>query len=339
MLRWTHCESQLPSTNLVFAFHKIGYKIASGEVLSAVHRKGVRSMPKVAVVLASALLFSSALHAQKSQKVPQETASGPWQRLEMDAKGGLGNSVPSVPHPLEFYLTASPDRDPSNSLCLGCKTANGQAVSLNDFTIKASKELVGETFGRAIYQIELSFEVKKGSVVEQMRHEWEENAKKEGRDVSFQDLPPVKWKSIVMQSSADTYKELYLLIDEGTYVEPLSEARVITVGDARVLATNDPVSGNGGYCTEGYWVLEPEGPWLLNFAAVDEEIAKLIPPDATAVQTGCWALSMENAEVRTPIQLKNARCHACDYLGWVTVRFRLDGHRAVPLSSSFEQGQ
>lgn len=283
-------------------------------------------MPKVLACFALLLSSTCSSYAQ-------------WQRVEMDAKGGMGKSVPSVPHPLQFYLTASPDRDPSNSLCLGCKTASGQAVSLNDFAIKTSKDLIGEAYGKAIFQIELSFEAKKGSVVEQMRHEWEEKDKEEGHDVSFQNLPPVKWKSIVVQSSEDTYRELYLLIDEGTYVAPLSEARLLTVGNVRVLATTDPASGNGGQCTEGYWVLEPEGPWLLDFTTVAEEIAKLIPPDATAVQTGCWGLSMEKAEVRSPIQLKNAQCHACDYLGWVTVRFRLDGHRAVPVESRFEPGQ
>ena len=266
-------------------------------------------------------------------------ASAQWQRVEMDAKGGLGKSVPSAPHPLQFYLTASPDRDPSNSLCLGCKIANGRAVRLNDYAIKTSKQLVGEAFGRAIYQIELSFEVKKGSVVEQMRHESEEKYKAQGQDVSFQDLPPVEWKSIVMQSSVDAYKELYLMVDEGTYVQPLSKARLLTVGSARVLGTTDPATGNGGQCTEGYWVLEPAGPWLLDFTAVHLEIAKLIPPEATAPQMGCWALSMDEAEVRSPIQLKSAECHACGYLGTAVVHFKVEGHRAVPVSSSFEQGQ
>lgn len=266
-------------------------------------------------------------------------ASAQWQRIQMDAKGGLGKSAPSFPHPLEFYLTASPDRDPSNSLCLGCKTANGQAVSLDDFAIKASKQLVGEAFGRSIYQIELSFVAKKGSVVEQMRHEWEEQYRAQGQDVSLQDLPPVEWKSIVMQSSADTYKELYLLIDGGTYVRPLGEARLLTMGDARVLATTDLLSGNGGQCTEGYWVLEPEGPSLLDFTDVYQEIAKLIPPDSAPLQIGCWALSMEKAEVRSPVQLKSSACHACGYVGTAVVHFQVEGHRAVPVSSSFDPAQ
>lgn len=255
----------------------------------------------------------------------------------MDSKGGLGNSVPSPPQPLQFYLAPSPDRDPSNSLCLGCKDKNGQMVSLNDFAVKASKQEIGESFGKKIFQIELSFDVKKGSVVEQMHREWKEEDRREGQNVSFDNLPPVEWKSIVMESSPDMYKELYLIINEGAYDRPLSEARLLTVGGVRLLATNDPVEGNRGLCTEGYWVLQPEGPWLLDFTAVHQEIERLIPRDATAPQTGCWALSIDKAEVRSPIQLKGAECHACGYIGTAVVNFKIDGHRAVPGIASFEQ--
>ncbi len=39
-------------------------------------------------------------------------ASAQWQRIEMDAKGGVGNSVLSAPHPLPFYLMPSSDSRP-----------------------------------------------------------------------------------------------------------------------------------------------------------------------------------------------------------------------------------
>jgi len=100
--------------------------------------------------------------------------------------------------------------------------------------------------------------------------------------------------------------------------------------------TNDPVDGNGGFCMEGYWVLQADGPWLLDFTAVHQEIARVIPRDATAPQTGCWALSIDNAEVRSAIQLKGAECRACGYVGTAFVHFKVKDHRAVPVSSSFE---
>jgi hypothetical protein len=283
-----------------------------------------RRVPKV---LSSIVLFLSGVCP----------ASAQWQRMEMDPKGGLGNSVSNTPQSLQFYLTPSPDRDPSNSLCLGCKIANGRIVSLSDYGVKASKQLIGEECGRNIFQIELSFEVKKGSVADQMRHEWEEEYKKLGQKTSDQSVPPIEWKSVVMQFSKDEYKELYLIIDEGNYVRPLSEARLLTVGGIRILGTNDPVNGNGGQCAEGYWVLDAEGPWLLDFTAVHRDLEKLILPDAIVPQTGCWALSIQNGEVRSPVQLKNAECHACGYIGTAVVSFRIEGHSAVPLSSSFKQ--
>jgi hypothetical protein len=230
----------------------------------------------------------------------------------------------------------SSDRDPSNSLCLGCKVKDGRAVSLSDFDVESSKQLLGESFGKKIFQIELSFAVKKRSVVERLHREWEQENIQEGQNVSFDSLPPAEWKSIVMESSPDMYKELYLIIDEGTYVRPLGEARLLTVGDVRLLAANDPGDGNGGFCTEGYWVLRPDGPWLLDFTAVHQEIDRVIPRDATAPQTGCWALSIDNAEVRSPIQLKGAECRACGYVGTAVVHFKVKDHGAVPVSSSFE---
>jgi hypothetical protein len=72
------------------------------------------------------------------------------------------------------------------------------AVSLSDFDVESSKQLLGESFGKKIFQIELSFAVKKGSVVERLHREWQQENKQEGQNVSFDSLPPAEWKSIVM---------------------------------------------------------------------------------------------------------------------------------------------
>ena len=104
----------------------------------------------------------------------------------MDPNGGLAKPAQASPHPLRFYTTPSPDRDPSNSLCLGCKIADGRAVGLNDYALESSQQLVGEASGRAIYQIELSFDVKKGSVAERMRHEWDERSGDSSQDLARQ---------------------------------------------------------------------------------------------------------------------------------------------------------
>ena len=142
-------------------------------------------------------------------------ASAQWERLVGENKGRLLEPpARSTPHALQFYLTPSPDRDPGNSLCLGCKASGGQKVSLRDYEVETSTQVVGEPFGKKILQIELSFHVKKGSVAEQLQREWEEHEPRGGQNLSFSDIPPVQWKSIVMESSADVYNELYFIIDD-----------------------------------------------------------------------------------------------------------------------------
>src|SRR5215469_6975043 len=87
-----------------------------------------------------ALCFSRALSNVALLLFGLCSATAQWQRIEIDAKGGLGKSVQCSPHPLQFYLTPSPDQDPSNSLCLGCKVGTGQAISLENFVVHTSSK-------------------------------------------------------------------------------------------------------------------------------------------------------------------------------------------------------
>jgi hypothetical protein len=260
-----------------------------------------------------------------------------WERLAWDNKGTTdGAATRSVPHPLQFYLTPSLDRDSGNILCLGCKTKSGRQVTLQDYAVEATQQPVGESAGRKIFQIVLTFHVKDGSAVQQMHREWEEK-EINGLKVSLENVPPVQWKSIVMQSSQDAYSELYFIVDDGVYVRPLSTARLLTVGNSRLLATNDSIDGTGGQCTEAYWVLQTDGPWLLDFTPVHEAISKLMPEHSVAMQMGCWALSLDKTEVRSPIQDAAAKCHVYGLLGTAVVDFKIDGHRAVPVKAFFQR--
>jgi hypothetical protein len=256
-----------------------------------------------------------------------------WERISWDQKGTTDGTPPrSAPHPLQYYLTPSADRDSGHDLCLGCKTGGGQQVSLQDYDVERSQHLLGEAYGRKIFQIVLTFHEKPGSVVEQMHREWNASAEA-GQKADYDKLPPVQWKSIVMESSPDVCNELYFIVDDGVYVRPLTLARVFTVGDTHLLATNDPIDGTGAMCTEGYWVLQPDAPWLLDLKPVHDEIGRVMPENSTAVQMGCWALSLDKGEVRSPIQDADAKCRACGLLGTAIVNFKIEGHRAVPVKS------
>src|SRR5258708_25347686 len=135
-----------------------------------------------------------------------------------------------------------------------------------------------------------------------------------------------------MESSAGQYQELYLLVNTWEMDRPLSEASLVKVEGSQVLTTVDYFPGNGSYCADSYWVLSSSGPQLIDFSAVDKEIAKLTPPDTSVRQNRCWALSMEKFEVSAPIQRYDTPCTRSN-LGSAVVHFKLDGHRAVPVSS------
>lgn len=286
----------------------------------------LRSRPLIAfVVLAAAsVILGVPAHAQ-------------WERIQVDWTGTRGIreriSRRDSAYPLQFYLTPSADRDFDNSLCLGCDM-EGHRLGLQDFTIEISQRVIGQYRGRNIVQIVLSF-----FVAPSMQRRYRQEAAREHTSAdafpgSFE-KPVSEWKSIVVESSAGKYRELYFLIDTGTWIRPLSTAHVLTAGGIQVLVTVDPFNFRAGGCTDGYWVLEPAGPALIDFSEVQKEIEKVIPPDAAPSDTRCDALSMDKLLVSSPVRRKHAECQACDNFGTAVVHFRLDGNRALPVSSSF----
>lgn len=286
-------------------------------------------MPKILACFALLLSSAASSYAQWERVVVSRTDEG----------GFASNVVHGSQHSLEYYLTPSPERDPSNSLRLGCPvgTVNTRKTTLQDYAVESSQRVLGESFGRMVVEVELSFRM--GPLL--MKINAEEAARESGdpgRVYSYPDTyytPVARWKSIIMESSANQYQELYLLINTWELDQPLSKASLFNAGDAQILATVDHLPGNGANCEDSYWVVGQDGPRLIDLSAVDNEIKRLTPPDALCRESRCWALSMENLEVRAAIQQKDARCTRCD-LGTAVVHFRLDGHRAIPVSSSFE---
>lgn len=280
-------------------------------------------MPKILVCAALLLLGARPSAAQWDRQVVAWTGVSDMERT-VDH---------SSPHPLQYYLTPSAERDPVNSLCLGCPitTMDGLRRTLKDCVVDVSQRPLGKSFGRKIIEIVLSFrdtpEVKKM---------YAEQAAKENRVLNIdpdtpEESPSFQWKSIVMESSPPgAYREVYLIVGDGMILLPLTKASVYTVEGAQILATTDYLQGNGGICTETYWVLDAAGPWMIDFSAVYKEM-KNGTPQGAGLST-CPALSKEKLEVS---QWVTGDCHACG-LGTAVVRFRLDGYRAIPVSSHFE---
>jgi hypothetical protein len=268
-------------------------------------------------------------------------AQAQWERIQVDWTGESGiretTSRRGSAYPLQFYLTPSAERNFDHSLCLGCERY-GHRLTLDDFTVETSQHEIGEYRGRKIVEIVLSFRI---APAMQQIYRKEAALEHSGADESPEayETPVSVWKSIVMETSIGNYRELYFLIDGGTWTRPLSTARVLTVGSAQVLVNVDGFNTReADACTDGYWFLEPAGPSLIDFSAVQKEVEKVVPPDALALGKRCSGLAIDKLLLSSTVQRKNA-CHSCDYLGTAEVHFRLDGNRAVPVSSSFMPGE
>ena len=256
-----------------------------------------------------------------------------WERVVIAWTGKGDPALPVTndsPHPLRYYLTPSPERDPINSLNLG-ERVGAHKISLQDYVVETAQCPVGEPFGRKIIEIVLTF---------RFRSEMQETeAKGAEQGNSCKDTPPqssdkpasIQWRSVVMERSPGAYQELYLLIDVGAFVRHLSYASLLAIEGAHILGTAEYYQGNGGMCGQRYWVLDRDGPWLIDFSAVDKEMKKLIPPNTTVVPS---CPSLANGEFEMSDWIKGD-CGACN-LGTAVVDFRLDGSRAIPVSSHFD---
>jgi hypothetical protein len=264
-----------------------------------------------------------------------------WERIEVYWTGETGVhrtvSRQGSPHPLQFYLEPSAERDPSNSLCLGCELdAHGQRIKLEDFDVEKSQRILGRPFGKQILEIVLTFRA--GSAMQKTNREEaaREHSVGDTSPNAF-DKPLAEWKSIVIQDSEDSYRELYLLVSSGTWNRSQSKASVLTAGGEQVLETIDDSSMVPDTCfSDGRWLLKPSGPRLIDFSAVEKDMFRRIPQGSEPVGgLGCGAIAMEKLEMSSLIQKKNAGCKVCGYLGTETIRFRLEGPRAMPVSVSF----
>jgi hypothetical protein len=196
-------------------------------------------MPKILVCAALLLLLGA----------PSSYAQ--WERVVIAWTGESDPMRPVThgsPHPLRYYLTPSAERDPSNSLCRGCPvTVGGRGQSLKDFVVEASQRPLGVSFGRKIIEVVLSFRMGP----ELMKIRAEEAARESGdpgRVYSYPDsyyTPVARWKSIIMESSANEYQELYLLIDVGVSVRHLGYASLLTIEGSPILGIAEFLQGNG----------------------------------------------------------------------------------------------
>ena len=232
-------------------------------------------------------------------------AQAQWERV---ITGDASFDTPDhpSPHPLSYFTRRPFLRGFENSLCDDSETPQGTAECARDFSAKVSVRSVGTLSGFHIVELLYTFTPTD----------------------NVTDKIPQMWKSILVKTGTDSYREIYHLqsyaapsIPDHSKLEP---SRIVHVGTETVLATRDSDGGNGGGCYEAYWWFSPDGPQPLDFSSFTTAIRKRVPRDATFTSS-CWALDLDRSELKSWVQKRDAKCHGCGGLGEVIAHFKLNG--------------
>ena len=225
-----------------------------------------------------------------------------WARIVFSGKGRFTDTP--VSHSLTFFTANPLLRDDGDDLCTDCRTLESRARDTASLTSKLTA--VGTLAGFKIWDLIYSG--------------------------TYKNLP-VNWKSVLVQTGPDRYAEIYHLQASGL-LNHLSPTRIVHASAETILATGDPDGGNGGGCWEAYWWFDKSGPHQIDFSVLAPAIASRVPPRAR-FSTSCSEVRLEDAEIESWVQDRNANCHACGLLGKVTAHFRLHGARVDPLNITF----
>jgi len=240
------------------------------------------------------------LGAMLSLSVP---AAAQWQRVVWSGKGEF-TDVPK-PHPLS-YFTANPYlRDDGGDL--------GGSCAPPECSIRTVSKPVGLLAGYHI--VDLLYYVSTRALP---------------------DDDQVKWKFILVQVGPDLYKEIFQLQALYTTVS-IAPSRIVDAGNERVLVSMDSDGGNGGGCWEGYWWFDASGPHALDFSRLTAAM-KAAVPEETQFRASCGNLNLGSQQIQSWVQKSKPECQACDFVGDLTARFRIEGAVVEPLAVTFKPG-
>jgi hypothetical protein len=238
-------------------------------------------------------------------------ASAQWSRVLMIGKGESRDVPPA--HSLSYFTTSPVLRDDGEDFCVSC-TPEDRAKSAEKYSIRSIVHPSGALAGYRIVDILY--------------------------DIMGPDDPGhsvIGWKSILVQVGPDRYQEIFHLQASGG-APSLKPSSIILSGGARVLATMDSDGGVGGGCWEGYWWFDRAGPHALDFSRIETAMEKRVPKNTT-FSTTCSNLDLKSSLIRSGVQKIHPECHACDWVGEVTARFKLSGPIVETLAIEFKPGE
>lgn len=253
--------------------------------------------------LLSAILIASTVAVTLCQTQPEITSPSP------DA---------GTPHPLSWWTQDALRLDTDGMLHIG---RGPSKVAASHYAFRSTVSTIGTLSGHKILQVVTSIYPRN----EVIASGW-----------SNVGNPDNQWKTLLVRSGdSEEYVELYRVqSSSGEYILPLKPAAIYGSGPDAILATNDPISGNGAGCTDGYWWFDEAGAHAIDFSPLLKAVNRAVPRN-TVYTSNCWAMDPAKLELRAPIQRADAQCHACGWIGEVRARYKIEHGAALPVSVHF----
>jgi hypothetical protein len=148
--------------------------------------------------------------------------------------------------------------------------------------------------------------------------------------------PRPQRKSLLVQvAHSQRYAEIYGLEDDTGGFLAIQSAAIHGSGPNAILATIDPYDRNA--CSEGYWWFDSAGSHPVDLTPLERAISEAIPAEGT--YNRCWAIHPEKAEIDGWVQHHNPQCRACNWMGELIAKYRIDHGAAIPVSVKFDADQ
>jgi hypothetical protein len=225
-----------------------------------------------------------------------------WQRHVFTPKGDFSDSP--APHPLAYFTQDPFLRDDGNDFCTSC-TPEGKATVHTHHRARTEVQSVGKLQGFAIYDLFYRFD-------------------------DHIDSGQIDWKSILVETSPEQYREIYHLQPTQAEIGP---SFFLKAGADEILVTRDQIPGAGNYYYEDYFWFDPGGPVRIDLDPIGQAVKSILPADSTVWNGG--GLNMASLTYHMPVW-KKGDAHCCPTGGTVDVKLRLDAGRIVVTSKHFD---
>jgi len=235
---------------------------------------------------------------------PAIGSAGAWQRHVMTAKDDRFDTPQS--HPLAYFTQCPMLREEDGDFCYLCSPEKRLAEA-KKHSMPTELKLVGTIKGFAIYDLFVRFEAGGG----------------------------LAWKSILVKTGKDRYREIYHC--EPTQIDAYAGSSfLVSVGGEQLLGAVYMIGGNKGSYSDDYYWFDRGGAHWVDFSGVRKAARAVLPGGKTL-----WGGGDENgprtmAKGMFKFRVQDSGDWLCCSPGAVIVKFRIDRGRVVITDATFD---